>query len=111
MSDEHIFRVIVRGRFVGLGEATRAFLSATQEDHDVSRAEFTREGTLTFDSRIDFFSFRYEVRADGDRAQEVAAQVALHEVEEFMNTMRFDFRDLNVTVSDMAQVWSTRPAG
>jgi Family of unknown function (DUF6204) len=107
VNEERIFRVTVRGRFFDLSQASRAYLSDAQDQHDVSRAEFTREGTLTYDSRVDFFSFRYEVRTRGIGADEVAAQVALGEVEQFMKTMGFGYRGLKVTVSDMSMVWAT----
>jgi Family of unknown function (DUF6204) len=110
VSEEHIFRVIVRGRFSSLSEASRAYLSDAQDEHDVSRAAFTREGTLTYDSKLDFFSFRYEVRPRGERVDEVAAQIALREVEQFMITMGFGFGDLKVTVSDTSEVWSASHA-
>ena len=108
MSEERIFRVTVRGRFFGLSEASRASLKAAQDEHDVSRAAFTHEGTLTYDAKIDFFSFRYEMRPRGERADEMAAQLALGEVEQFMNTMGFGYRGLKVTATDMAAVWSPR---
>jgi hypothetical protein len=100
----------VRGRFSGLSEASRQSLSEAQDEHDVSRAEFTREGTLAYDSRIDFFGFRFEVRSRGERADEVAAEIALREVELFMNTLGLGDRGLGVTVSHMSEVWPTRRA-
>jgi Family of unknown function (DUF6204) len=110
VNEERIFRVTVRGRFFGLSETSRVYLSDTRGEHDLSRAEFTREGTLTYDSKVDFFSFRLEVRTRGIGADEVAAEVALREVAQFMKTMGFGHRDLKVTVSDMAKVWAaTQP--
>jgi hypothetical protein len=110
VTESHIFRVTVRGRFFGLSEASRASLKMAEDEHDVSRAAFTREGTLTYDAKVDFFSFRYEVRPPGERADEVAAQLALSEVERFMNTMGLGYRDLKVTTSDMSKVWSREGA-
>ena len=43
-------RVTVRGRFGELGHEARAYLRANQDQHDVSRAAYTIEGTLTYDS-------------------------------------------------------------
>jgi hypothetical protein len=98
-------RVTVRGRFGVLGDEARAYLESNQDEHDVSRAAYTIEGTLTYDSLIDFFSIRYEIRLNERDPDLVAAERAIGEAELFLRTMGFSYRDLKITVMDMADVW------
>jgi hypothetical protein len=80
---EHIFRVTVRGRFYDLSPHAPASLAHALDEHDVSRAAYTREGTRTFDRRLDFFSLRYELRCRGERPADLAVDLGLHRAEEF----------------------------
>jgi Family of unknown function (DUF6204) len=105
---QRIMRVTVRGRFSELGAHASAYLRSNQDHHDVSRAEYTADGTLTYDSLIDFFSMRYEIRLDQDDPDELAASRAVSEAELFLRTMGFGYRDLKTVVMDMADVWGGR---
>jgi hypothetical protein len=111
-SGERIFRVTVRGRFRGLTKRARDSLVGALGEHDVSRAAFTGEGTLTYDAAIDFFSLRYEVRtatgaSDGGAGAE-AARMGQENAHEFLVTMGFGYRHLKVTTTDMSALWSDR---
>jgi hypothetical protein len=101
-------RVTVRGRFGELSSHAAAYLRSNRDQHDVSRAEYTAEGTLTYDSLIDFFSLRYEIRVDEDDSDELAGAYAIREAELFLHTMGFGYRDLRTVVMDMADVWGGR---
>jgi hypothetical protein len=105
MSGQRLMRVTVRGRFGELSHEARAYLRSNQDQHDVSRASYTIEGTLTYDSLIDFFSLRYEIRLDERDPDHFAAERAISEAELFLRTMGFTYRDLKTTVMDMAEVW------
>jgi Family of unknown function (DUF6204) len=61
---QRTYRVVVRGRFDGLDEATRSRLRAEAAEHDLLTARFTDEGTLTYDERLDAFQHRVVVRVD-----------------------------------------------
>jgi Family of unknown function (DUF6204) len=98
-------RVTVRGRFGDLGSDAVAYLRSNLEEHDVSRAAYTLEGTLTYDALIDFFSLRYEIRLSENDPDQLAADRAIAEAGLFLRTMGFTFRDLKTTVIDMAEVW------
>jgi hypothetical protein len=65
---------------------------------------------LTYDSLIDFFSIRYEIRVGENDSEVLAAQYASSEAELVLNTMGFGYRNLRTTVSDMADVWGQRGA-
>jgi hypothetical protein len=108
VGSQRIMRVTVRGRFSELGAHASAYLRSNQDRHDVSRAEYTAEGTLTYDSLIDFFSMRYEIRLDHDDPDELAASRAVNEAEMFLRTIGFGYRDLKAVVMDMADVWGGR---
>lgn len=99
---ERVFRVTVRGRFVGLTDEVRRYLAAAQPDHDLFVSAYTPEGTLSYDARLDFFNLRYEVRAASESR---AHDDALTEAELFLTTMRFAHGDLKATVVDMSAMW------
>jgi Family of unknown function (DUF6204) len=101
-------RVTVRGRFGELTDHAQEFLRANRDQHDVSRAEYTADGTLTYDSLLDFFSLRYEIRLVEGDPDELAAARAISDAELFLRTMGFDYRDLKTVVMDMADVWGGR---
>jgi len=105
---QRILRVTVRGRFGELSGHAREYLRSNQDEHHVSRAQFTAEGTLTYDSSIDFFSIRYEIRlGDGD-PDSVAVESAISEADCFLRTMDFSYRGLKTTVMDVADAWDGR---
>ena len=99
------FRVTIRGRFDKLSEQARAYLVGAQDEHDIFKSGFTREGTFTYDSKIDFFNLRYEVRVRGENASEAAASQALGNAAGFLSTLRIGFRDLRATSMDMSAMW------
>ncbi len=107
-ADERIFRVTVRGRFLDLSDERRGYLDGVKADHDIFQSEYSQEGTLTYDSKIDFFNLRYEIRAGGEQPSESAAAEGLREAETFLRTMRFGYRDLKVNVVDMSSMWTDR---
>jgi hypothetical protein len=98
MSSQRIMRVIVRGRFGQLSFHALEYLRANQDQHEVHRSRFTPEGTLTYDSLIDFFSLRYEIRLTEDDRASLAAERANNEAERFLRTMGFTYRDLKTDV-------------
>jgi hypothetical protein len=103
---QRIMRVTVRGRFAELSNPALEYLRSNQDQHDVSRSKYTTEGTLTYDSLIDFFSIRYEIRLRDGEPDSLAAECAVGEAESFLRTMGFSCRDLRTSVMDMAGVWS-----
>jgi Family of unknown function (DUF6204) len=106
MGDPHIFRVTVRGRFVELGESQRRHLLEALDDHHVTKAAYTGEGTFTYDSSLYAFSLRYEIRTDGDHPGESAAASGLSQAESFLRTLGFGFDHLKVTTTDMRSMWA-----
>lgn len=115
--DVQIFRVIVRGRFGPLEPATREALWTAAGDHDIvtAGATFTAAGTLSYDTRLDFFSYRIEVRvpddeADGpdgpDPARAVAFERATAIAAADLERRRLPWRQLSPTGSNMADIWN-----
>ena len=104
------FRVTVRGRFSELSDAAHRFLVSSQVDHDIFKSSFTQEGMFTYDSRIDFFNLRYEVRTKGPDAQDQAITTALQEADAFLRTLKIGFRDLKATPMDMSAMWDKAKA-
>jgi hypothetical protein len=94
-----IFRVTVRGQFRDLTDQARTFLADHRAEHDIFLAAYTEEGTFTYDERIAFFNFRYEVRGvptEGD-----AAERGIAEAKMFLDVMGIGHGPLKSTVVDM----------
>ena len=106
MSNERIMRVTVRGRFGDLTPRASEYLRANQPDHDVSNSAYTPDGTLTYDTVIDYFSLRYEIRVGADDPDGMAADRGVEEAGRFLRAMGFDHRPLKVPVTDGAAAWS-----
>ncbi len=100
-----IFRVIVRGRFDRLDETARAELLASAADHDVTRAAFRAEGTFTYDTRLVGFSFRYELRDDGDDPERAVVDRARVMAESALAARGVGYRNLRIEAINMADVW------
>ena len=102
-----VYRVLVRGRFGDLDDATRRRLLAEAGEHDAVDAAFTAAGTLTYDTRLVAFSLRYEVRRPGDTGdpQAAAERDPLARAGADLAAAGIPFRDLRVQARDMADVW------
>jgi hypothetical protein len=101
-----VYRVTVRGRFGDLTDVARRYLVGHQADHEIFNSGYTAEGTFTYDSRIDFFNFRYEVRVIDEEPQVAAETQALVETEAFLRTMKFGYRDLKVESVNLSAIWA-----
>ena len=113
MSDVHIFRVTVRGRFSDLSERQRTYLVESLDDHHVTRAAFTSEGTFTYDSSIYSFGLRFEIRVQGEDPGALAAELGLKQAETFLRTLGIGYQSLRVTTTNMQALWAApaRPRG
>lgn len=104
----HVYRVIVRGRFDGLGQPERDELLAEADAHEALKASFTREGTLTYDNRLDFFSFRYEVRVTSDDGSDTTADAfaaAVRQAGSYLDRRGFGYKGLKPTGTDLTRIW------
>jgi len=99
MTDEHTFRVHVRGRFAGLDDDGRKRLQAVADEHDMLTAGgFTGDGSLAYEHTLDFFSFRVELtgkeeKAVCDKGKALATQA--------VEALGVDFRDMKASATDM----------
>jgi hypothetical protein len=101
-----IYRVLVRGRFAGLDETTRARLRAEADDHDVLGAAFTEGGTLTYDRSLVAFTCRYQLRLeDDDAGREAAAAEAVERATGDLAAVGIGHRGLDARAIDMASAW------
>jgi Family of unknown function (DUF6204) len=105
VEDVSIFRVTVRGQFKELTDVARAYLLSTAAEHDLFLSSFTQEGTFTYDTRLQFFNLRYEVReptdGDPDTIPADPEAFALREAEMFLRTLRITHGPLRAAVMDM----------
>lgn len=105
---EQVYRITVRGRFHQLSDEARRQLAANVTEHEIFRSAFTREGTLVYDARLQFFNLRYEVRVDSSEPEplELASMLALTEAETFLRTMRYGYTGLRVAAHDVTNLWN-----
>jgi hypothetical protein len=106
-----ILRVLVRGRFDGLDEPSRARLLAEADRHSVADAAFTETGTLTYDRALSSFGFRVQLRVRGDGAEDRAIAHAEQAARAALDGLGVGCRDVRTTVSDMAAVWAREGGG
>jgi hypothetical protein len=105
-----IFRIIVRGRFGPLDADRRADLLAAADQHDVVTGGplFTATGTLAYDRRVDFFSYRVEVRVDEPEpgaARAAALEQAVAVATADLERRGLPWRELRTEGVDMTSVW------
>jgi len=98
------YRVLVRGRFGELDERARASLLDSAADHDLLKAAFTTDGTLTYDRSLLGFAFRYEVVTAGDNAERDARDEAQLRTEATMSDAGYPVRDLRVSATSMSDI-------
>ena len=106
----HIYRVTVRGFFKDLGAETRTALLGAADQHEPLKAAFTESGTFTYEPRLTAFSFRFQLREQGeDDAPAAVAQRAearaLDLAESYLAESDIGHGDLRVQVTDMADMW------
>jgi hypothetical protein len=104
VSDQRILRVTVRVRFADLSEQAQEYLRSNLALHDVSNSEFSNEGTLTYDRRLDHFSFRLEIRTAPNSTDDRAIQLGIVQAQDFLKVMGFGYRSLRVGATDMSKV-------
>ena len=102
---QRTYRVVARGRFDGLDEPARARLRAEAAQHDLLTTQFTDEGTLTYDQRIDAFQYRVVVRVDpGPGEEEVALTAGELSAVEHLEAAGLGYRDLRVSATSLDDV-------
>ncbi|MCX5267797.1 DUF6204 family protein [Streptomyces sp. NBC_00199] len=102
MSEQHTYRVIVRGTWEGLREEDRARLLAEAADHGLTSMRFTEEGTLTYEpSPLKHFSMRYVVVSDAADGDEMAGALAEERAETALRELGYGFTGLRSTVTDL----------
>jgi hypothetical protein len=101
MSTQHTYRVIVRGTWEGLTDETRARLLAEVEQHGLEAMQFTEEGSLTYDTVLKHFSFRYVVVSDAEDGEEMASAIAEDRAETTLKEHGYGYGRLRSTATDM----------
>ncbi|SMC97968.1 DUF6204 family protein [Lentzea albidocapillata] len=102
---EHTYRVLVRGRFTDLTPDQRASLLGRLEGFDFLRdAGFSEEGALTYDEKLDFFSYRVILSA-----AEKADEAGLRRASTALDALGVDFKGLKAKVTDMDEMKVNRP--
>ncbi|MFG2606992.1 DUF6204 family protein [Streptomyces sp. NPDC048514] len=98
------FRITVRGAFDDLTEAQRAALLADAAQHDVLRAAFTPEGSLTYDiAARPAFVFRFS--ATGEEEEDIleATERAEETAKSWLAERGYGFKNLRSSAEDLSQ--------
>lgn len=102
MSEQHTYRVIVRGTWDALTDEARTRLLAEAADHGMSSMRFTEEGSLSYEaSPLKHFSMRFVVMSDAEDGEEMAAALAEERAETTLRGLGHGFRGLRSTVTDL----------
>ena len=101
MTEEHTYRVLVRGRFTDLDDAGRARLLAAADQHDMLTSGFSEEGALAYDRALDFFSFRVQLRAKVEPTDRAVCDRALMLATRAIEEYDVDFRDMRASAPDV----------
>lgn len=108
MTEEHTYRVLVRGRFTDLDEPSRARLKAAANQHDILTSGFSEEGGLAYDQALDFFSFRIQLTAKAETTDRAVCNQGLTQAARAIEKLGVDFRDLRATATDMNLIKTRR---
>ncbi|MFJ1812642.1 MULTISPECIES: DUF6204 family protein [unclassified Streptomyces] len=102
MSEQHTYRVIVRGTWDGLTDEARARLLAEAADHGMTSMRFTEEGTLSYGpSPLKHFSMRFVVVSDAADGEEMAGALAEERAETALRELGHGFTGLKSRVTDL----------
>ena len=102
---EHTYRVLVRGRFADLTDDQRTTLRDRLAGFDFMRdAGFSEEGALTYDEKLDFFSYRVILTA-----AEKPDDAGLRRASAALDALGVDFKGLKAKVTDMDEMKINRP--
>lgn len=102
MSEQHTYRVIVRGTWDGLTDEARARLLAEAPEHGMTSMRFTEEGSLSYEpSPLKHFSMRYVVVSDAADGEEMAGAIAEDRAETALRELGYGLRELKSTVTDL----------
>ncbi|QNS03276.1 DUF6204 family protein [Streptomyces xanthii] len=112
MAEQHTYRVIVRGTFDGLTEASRERLLAEVAEHEgIAGMRFRPEGSLAYDRTLKHFSMRYVVASDPADGDEMAGALAEERAETYLRERGYGHGELRSTVTDMDTMKINRKAG
>ena len=102
MSEQHTYRVIVRGTWDGLTEEARQRLLAEAGEHGMTSMRFTEEGSLSYEpAPLKHFSLRYVVVSDAADGEEMAGAIAEDRAETTLTGLGYGFGELRSTVTDL----------
>ncbi|MEU3336627.1 DUF6204 family protein [Streptomyces sp. NPDC006668] len=102
MSDQHTYRVIVRGTWDGLTEQARRRLLDEAAEHGLASMRFSEEGSLTYEpAPLKHFSMRYVVVSDAADGEEMAGAIAEDRAQTRLRELGYGFRALKCTVTDL----------
>ncbi|SIR94812.1 DUF6204 family protein [Micromonospora avicenniae] len=105
-----MYQVIVRGKFAPLDDEQRAALLAKADEHDVFRAKFTEEGTVTYERSLLAFTFRCVVPATEEEKEAAVIGRAETLAAAAVRKLGADYRDLKSVSTDLENIKIRRRA-
>ncbi|MFJ2781024.1 MULTISPECIES: DUF6204 family protein [unclassified Kitasatospora] len=98
------YQVITQGKFAPLDDEQRAALLAQADEHDLMKARFTEEGTVTYDRALLTFTFRVLVPATPEDKPEIVLEKAEKLTAEAVRRLGAGFRDLKSRSTDLDSI-------
>jgi len=98
------YQVIVYGKFGPLDDDQRAKLLAVADEHDLFRAKFTEEGTVTYERPLLTFTFRCVMKADEDDKTAIVMAKAEDLATAAVRALGADVRDLRSVSTDLETI-------
>ncbi|MET7751168.1 DUF6204 family protein [Micromonospora sp. NPDC005367] len=98
------YRVIVRGKFAPLDDEQRAALLTKADEHDVFRAKFTEDGTVTYERSLIGFTFRCVVPATEEEKEAAVIGRAEAPAAAAVRRLGADLRDLTSVSTDLDNI-------
>ncbi|BAJ32810.1 MULTISPECIES: DUF6204 family protein [Kitasatospora] len=98
------YQVITHGKFAELTDEQRASLVAQAGDHDLFKARFTEEGTVTYEPALLTFTFRVLIPATDDDTEELVLGQAEELAAAAVQGLGGTYRDLRSVSTDLSKI-------
>ena len=98
------YQVITHGKFAALTDEQRALLIAQAGDHDLFKARFTEEGTVTYEPTLRTFTFRCLIPATEEDTEALVLGKAEELAADAVRKLGGSYRDLRSVSTDLSSI-------
>ncbi|MFE6051650.1 DUF6204 family protein [Kitasatospora sp. NPDC056446] len=98
------YQVITHGKFAELTDEQRASLVAQAGEHDLFKARFTEEGTVTYEPALLTFTFRVLIPAGDQDTEDLVLGQAEELAAAAIHKLGGSYRDLRSVSTDLSKI-------